>query len=251
MNEINQRLEEVLKLAATEPAHRPEFFTLLMEASVWVPGESVEQADAELQHWEKEDGTSIIPFFTSEQALQQAVTEEQPFLVMPVRTLFAMTQGETLFLNPKLPVGKEFSPGEISSLLGKEGNALSQQMVLEGGASLLLSEIAEPPAQTIASLTELFAKHKQVRRAWVAHIKEAADAKPNLLIGIEADGDIENIIQAAGSVATDTLLEDEPVDICEVVDNDNISHFFTAHITPFYERRWGSFLRSLKQDRIL
>ncbi|MCP1440072.1 hypothetical protein J3D56_003508 [Erwinia persicina] len=251
MNEINQRLEEVLKLAATEPAHRPEFFTLLMEASVWVPGESVEQADAELQHWEKEDGTSIIPFFTSEQALQQAVTEEQPFLVMPVRTLFAMTQGETLFLNPKLPVGKEFSPGEISSLLGKEGNALSQQTVLEGGASLLLSEIAEPPAQTIASLTELFAKHKQVRRAWVAHIKEAADAKPNLLIGIEADGDIENIIQAAGSVATDTLLEDEPVDICEVVDNDNISHFFTAHITPFYERRWGSFLRSLKQDRIL
>ncbi|MEY8771393.1 enhanced serine sensitivity protein SseB [Erwinia sp. ACCC 02193] len=251
MNEINQRLEEVLKLAATEPAHRPEFFTLLMEASVWVPGESVEQADAELQHWEKEDGTSIIPFFTSEQALQQAVTEEQPFLVMPVRTLFAMTQGETLFLNPNLPVGKEFSPGEISSLLGKEGNALSQQTVLEGGASLLLSEIAEPPAQIIASLTELFAKHKQVRRAWVAHIKEAADAKPNLLIGIEADGDIENIIQAAGSVATDTLLEDEPVDICEVVDNDNISHFFTAHITPFYERRWGSFLRSLKQDRIL
>ncbi|RRZ90961.1 enhanced serine sensitivity protein SseB [Erwinia sp. 198] len=251
MNEINQRLEEVLKLAATEPAHRPEFFRLLMEASVWVPGASVDQADAELQHWEKEDGTSIIPFFTSEQALQQAVTEEQPFLVMPVRTLLAMTQGETLFLNPKLPVGKEFSPGEISSLLGKEGNALSQQTVLEGGASLLLSEIAEPPAQTIASLTELFAKHKQVRRAWVAHIKEAADAKPNLLIGIEADGDIENIIQAAGSVATDTLLEDEPVDICEVVDNDNISHFFTAHLTPFYERRWGSFLRSLKQDRIL
>ncbi|HBV38352.1 MAG TPA: enhanced serine sensitivity protein SseB [Erwinia sp.] len=251
MNEINQRLEEVLKLAATEPAHRPEFFTLLMDASVWVPGESVEQADAQLQHWEKDDGTSIIPFFTSEQALQQAVTAEQSFLVMPVRTLFAMTQGETLFLNPKLPVGKEFSPGEISSLLGKEGNALSQQTVLEGGTSLLLSEIAEPPAQTIASLTELFAKHKEVRRAWVAHIKEAADAQPNLLIGIEADGDIETIIQAAGSVATDTLLEDEPVDICEVVDNDSISHFFTAHLTPFYERRWGSFLRSLKQDRIL
>ena len=251
MNEINQRLEEVLKLAATEPAHRPEFFTLLMDASVWVPGESVEQADAQLQHWEKDDGTSIIPFFTSEQALQQAVTAEQSFLVMPVRTLFAMTQGETLFLNPKLPVGKEFSPGEISSLLGKEGNTLSQQTVLEGGTSLLLSEIAEPPAQTIASLTELFAKHKEVRRAWVAHIKEAADAQPNLLIGIEADGDIETIIQAAGSVATDTLLEDEPVDICEVVDNDSISHFFTAHLTPFYERRWGSFLRSLKQDRIL
>jgi len=251
MNEINQRLEEVLKLAATEPAHRPEFFKLLLDASVWVPGESAEQADVSLTHWEKEDGTSIIPFFTSESALQQAVTEEQPFLVMPVRTLFAMTQGETLFLNPKLPVGKEFSPVEIGNLLREEGNALSQQTVLEGGTTLLLSEIAEPPAQVIASLTQLFAKHKQVRRAWVAHIKESAEQQPNLLIGIEADSDIETIIQAAGSVATDTLPEDEPVDICEVVDNDNISHFFTAHITPFYERRWGSFLRSLKQDRIL
>lgn len=251
MNDNNQRLEEVLKLAATEPAHRPEFFELLLDASVWVPGESVEQADVSLTHWEKDDGASIIPFFTSEQALQQAVSDEQPFLVMPVRSLFAMTQGETLFLNPKLPVGKEFSPREISSLLGKEGNALSQQTVLEGGVSLLLSEIAEPPAQTIASLTQLFAKYKQVRRAWVAHIRESTEAQPNLLIAIEADSDIETIIQAAGSVATDTLLEDEPVDICEVVDNDSISHFFTAHITPFYERRWGSFLRSLKQDRIL
>jgi hypothetical protein len=37
-----------------------------------------------------------------------------------------------------------------------------------------------------------------------------------LLIGIEADGDIDEIIQAAGSVATDTLPGDEPIDICQV-----------------------------------
>ncbi|WP_147199199.1 enhanced serine sensitivity protein SseB [Pantoea sp. CCBC3-3-1] len=253
MNDTNQRLEEVLKLAATEPAHRPEFFSLLMAASVWVPGEQ-EQTDAEpaqvdLEHWEKEDGSSIIPFFTSLAAMEQAVTSAQPFLVMPVHTLFSLTQGETLFLNPKLPAGKEFSPREITSLLGEGGNALSQQSVLEGGTSLLLSEIAEPPEQVIASLTQLFAKHKQVRRAWVAHIKEAPEDRPNLLIGIEADSDIENIIQAAGSVATDTLLDDEPVDICEVIEGEKgISHFFMAHITPFYERRWGSFLRDFKSS---
>ena len=257
MNESNQRLEEVLKLAAAEPAHRPEFFTLLMDANVWVPGESPEQTPVtaetpvDLQHWEKDDGTSIIPFFTSVEALEQGVTEEQPFLVMPVRTLFEMTQGETLFLNPKLPTGKEFSPREITSLLGEGANALSQQSVLEGGTSLLLSEIAEPPAQMIDSLTQLFAKYKQVRRAYVAHIKESSEEKPNLLIGIEAESDIEAIIQAAGSVATDTLLEDAPIDICEVVENEKgISHFFTAHITPFYERRWGSFLREFKVKNI-
>ena len=37
------RLEEVLKLAATEPAHRPEFFQLLLESDVFVPGESTTQ----------------------------------------------------------------------------------------------------------------------------------------------------------------------------------------------------------------
>lgn len=52
------RLEEVLKLAATEPAHRPEFFQLLLESDAWVPGESTtQQLDAstpvDLQHWKK------------------------------------------------------------------------------------------------------------------------------------------------------------------------------------------------------
>lgn len=253
MTQTNHRLEEVLKLAATEPAHRPEFFELLINASVWVPGESEngqvdDSAAVNLQHWEKEDGASVIPFFTSAEALQQAISGEQAYLVMPVRTLFAMTLGETLFLNPKLPAGKEFSPREIASLIGESGDALSQQTVLEGGTPLLLSEIAEPPAQVIDSLTQLFAKYKQVRRAYIAHIKESASEAPNLLIGIEADSDIDAIIRAAGSVATDTLLEDEPVDICQIVDGEKgISHFFTAHITPFYERRWGSFLREFKQ----
>lgn len=254
MNELNPRLEEVLKLAAVEPAHRPEFFSLLMDASVVVPGESAQPGTAidaatpvDLQHWEKDDGTSVIPCFTSVSALEQAVSSEQAYLIMPLRTLFEMTLGETVFLNPKLPEGKTFSPREITDLLGNNGSALSQQTVLEGGQALLLSEIAEPPAQMIDSLTQLFAKHKPVRRAFVAHIRESADQPANLLIGIEADGDIEAIIQAAGSVATDTLLEDEPIDICQIVAGDKgISHFFTAHITPFYERRWGSFMRDFK-----
>ncbi|MDJ0024478.1 MULTISPECIES: enhanced serine sensitivity protein SseB [Pantoea] len=249
---MSNRLEEVLKLAATEPAHRPEFFQLLLAADVWVPGESpAEQFNAtspvELQHWEKEGGGSVIPFFSSEAAMREAITDEQPWLRLPARTLFEMTLGEALFLNPKLPAGKEFTPGEIAHLLGEEGSALSQQTVLEGGHALLLSEVAEPPAQMIDSLTQLFVKYKQVRRAYIASLRESVNEAPNLLIGIEADSDIDEIIQAAGSVATDTLTDDAPVDICEVdAGQHGVSHFFTAHITPFYERRWGSFLRDFK-----
>lgn len=66
----------------------------------------------------------------------------------------------------------------------------------------------------IDSLTTLFKTIKPVKRAFLCSIKESPDAQPNLLIGIEADGDIEEIIHATGSVATDTLPGDEPIDIC-------------------------------------
>ncbi|MDH2912179.1 enhanced serine sensitivity protein SseB [Kosakonia sp. HypNH10] len=258
MSETKNELETLLEQAATEPAYRPAFFRTLLDSTVWVPGNAaegeavVEESALDIQHWEKDDGTSVIPFFTSLAALQQAVDDEQAFVVMPARTLFEMTLGETLFLNAKLPTGKEFTPREISHLVGEEGSPLSQQEVLEGGTALLLSEVAEPPAQMVDSLTTLFKSIKTVKRAFICSIKEQADAQANLLIGIEAEGDIEEIIHAAGSVATDTLPGDEPVDICQVTEGEKgISHFMLAHITPFYERRWGSFLRDFKTNRII
>ncbi|MBK0017348.1 MAG: enhanced serine sensitivity protein SseB [Enterobacter cloacae] len=258
MSETKNELETLLEQAATEPAYRPAFFRTLLDSTVWVPGNAaegeavVEESALDIQHWEKDDGTSVIPFFTSLAALQQAIDDEQAFVVMPARTLFEMTLGETLFLNAKLPTGKEFTPREISHLVGEEGSPLSQQEVLEGGTALLLSEVAEPPAQMVDSLTTLFKSIKTVKRAFICSIKEQADAQANLLIGIEAEGDIEEIIHAAGSVATDTLPGDEPIDICQVAEGEKgISHFMLAHITPFYERRWGSFLRDFKTNRII
>lgn len=190
MSETKNELEILLEKAATEPAHRPAFFRTLLESTVWVPGSAaegeaiVEDSALDLQHWEKEDGTTVIPFFTSLEALQQAVEDEQAFVVMPARTLFEMTLGETLFLNAKLPTGKEFMPREISLLLAEEGSPLSTQEVLEGGESLILSEVAEPPSQMIDSLTTLFKTIKPVKRAFLCAIKEHADAQPNLLMAL-------------------------------------------------------------------
>ena len=74
---------------------------------MWVPGSAadgeqvVEDSALDLQHWEKEDGTSVIPFFTSLEALQQAVEDEQAFVMMPARTLMAMTLGEIAVPQPE------------------------------------------------------------------------------------------------------------------------------------------------------
>ncbi len=42
----------------------------------------------------------MIPFFTSLEALQQAVEDEQAFVVMPARTLFEMTLGKRCSSTP-------------------------------------------------------------------------------------------------------------------------------------------------------
>ncbi|MTD37780.1 enhanced serine sensitivity protein SseB [Erwinia sp. CPCC 100877] len=258
MSENHNPLETLLAQAATEPAYRPAFFRTLLESRVWVPGTAAEDgafsADSavDLHHWEKADGTSVIPFFTSLQALEQAVQDEQPFVVMPARALFEMTLGETLFLNARLETGKAFSPQEIRHLLSQEGDPLSQQQVLEGGESLLLSEVTQPPQPMLDSLSTLFKTMKTVKRAFICSLKERGQDEPVWLIGIEAEEDIEAVIRAAGSVAVDTLPGDEPVDICQVTEGqDGISHFMIAHLAPFYERRWGSFLRDFKDRRIL
>lgn len=252
---MSQQLEHLLEQAAHEPAWRPAFFQQLLAADAWVPGRSSdEQMDdttpLDLEHWQQADGQSVIPFFTSQQKLAEVTASDQPWVQLPVRALFTMTRGETLFLNPKCSQGKAFTPAEIEALLRHNGEALSEQQVVAGQERLLLSQVVAPPEQLISSLTTLFTQYKNVRRAFLAHVRDPDQAEANLLIGIEAEGDIEQMIQLAGSVAVDTLPEDALIDLCEVVDNQlGVSHFFTAHIIPFYERRWGSFLRDLQAEQ--
>ncbi len=118
-------LEDLLEKAATEPAHRPAFSVLYWNppsgclvrrrrARLWLKIVRLIYSTGKRRRHQRHS------FFTSLEALQQAVEDEQAFVVMPVRTLFEMTLGETLFLNAKLPTGKEFMPREISLLIGEE-----------------------------------------------------------------------------------------------------------------------------------
>nr|VUD28690.1 protein SseB [Raoultella sp. NCTC 9187] len=106
MSETKNELETLLEKAAIEPGHRPAFFRTCWSPPSGCPGAAaegeqvVEESAVDLQHWEKDDGASVIPFFTSLEALQQAVEDEQSFVAMPARTLMAMTLGETLFSTP-------------------------------------------------------------------------------------------------------------------------------------------------------
>lgn len=274
----HQSLESLLKLAATESIHRSAFFRTLLDATVLVLVDGSEQGDKEgemafttgdgvnILHWEKQDGESVIPFFTSVEVLQQALDiaedqptdseklsvnhPKQPFIAMPVRVLFEMTQGAHLFLNPKSEHGKEFWPQEVAMLLENGGLAQPAEMVVDKESQILLGQPEEYPAAMVDALIQLFSQRKPVRRAFLALMHDkSVDDKPNLLVGLEVDGtddEIDQLIQEAGNVASDHAPDDGPVDFCVVNEKERgVSHYLMTHTQAFYQRRWGSWLRNI------
>lgn len=270
-DDSDQSLESLLKLAATESIHRTAFFRALLDATVLVLVDDAELRGEEgemtftagdgvnILHWEKQDGESIIPFFTSVEVLQQALdiaedqsidTEKQPFIAMPVRVLFEMTQGAHLFLNPKSEHGKEFWPQEVAMLLENGGLAQPAEMVVDKESQILLGQPEEYPAAMVDALIQLFSQRKPVRRAFLALMHDkSVDEKPNLLIGLEVDGsddEIDQLIQEAGNVASDHAPDDGPVDFCVVNEKERgVSHYLMTHTQAFYQRKWGSWLRNV------
>ncbi len=250
-------LERALRRAADEPAERPEFYRLLLESTVFVIGTSGQLSEeretleagsnVQIQNWQRQDGSPVIPFFSSIEALQRAIDREESYMALPARPLFEMTRGATLVLNPRSDYGKEFFPNEIESLLSDGINKRPAQRVVKKETKVLLGQPKDYPAAIVASLTTLLSKHSNVKAAYVALMHDpSVDEKPHLVIGIEADNHFEKVIREAGTVAGDMAPGGEPVDLVRVVRGESgLSQYFVDEVKPFYERTWGSKLKSV------
>jgi len=71
-----------------------------------------------LASFEFDDGQPFIPFFTSLDALTETVSGEAGYLSLQARKLMESTRGNSLVLNPGHEIAKEFTPEEVSRLLG-------------------------------------------------------------------------------------------------------------------------------------
>ena len=255
-SEPENSLEQSLRLAATEPAHRPEFYRTLLNSVVYVLGTTgtVEReinietgGKVSITHWERSDGSVAIPFFTSLQTLEKAIDSKQSYLELEARALFEMTLGTVLSLNPNSPYGKEFLPEEVRNLLSDELGQKPTQRTVEKEIQVRLGQPADYPSKMVHSLTLLLAKHRNVKRAFLALMQNMPiDEKPHLIVGIEVDGDFELVMREAGNVAGDTAPEGEPVDLYRVTEGESgLSDYFLKQTTPFYERKQVSKWRSL------
>jgi len=256
IHEQENPLDVALQLAADEPARRPEFYRLLLESSVYILGhtdgapretQALEAGEKiSIQNWVRNDGLPVIPFFTSLTALQRAIEQEVAYMVLPARSLFEMTKGSFLVMNPRSSYGKEFFPNEIEALLSEGVNRLLEQRVTQKATEVLLGQPANYPSKMVDSLTAFLSKRSNVKAAYLALMHDPSqDEKPHLIVGIEAEGEIDQIIREVGVVVGDTAPNGEPVDLMRVERGDHgLSEYFVRDVKPFYERRWGSKLKS-------
>ncbi len=259
IDEPENRLESLLRLAATEPAHRPEFYQLLLQSPLFVLGEAeavaedgeqvAQGSNLSLLHWEKADGSTVIPVFTSLQAMYESIDADESYLEIPAQALFEMTLGEELVLNPDSEYGKELMPTEIESLLTGNVGQQALERVVEQSTEVTIGQPEHYPVQLVDSLTTLFSKHDNVSAAYLGLIHDAGqDEHPNLIIALQGEGDLQAVIQEAGAVAWDTTEDEEVVDFIIIEQGDEgIAEYFLNETKPFYERRWGSKMEPYKE----
>lgn len=255
--ELINELERKLARAADDPASRPEFYKALLESEVFIIGFSDSPDDGKISipegaklsivNWEKKDGTPIIPFFTSLEALQSALKEESQFVAMPAKSLFEITLGAFLVLNPTSAYGKEFIPEEVKALLETGMNHVPTTRVVQKETKVLLGQPANYPGEMISALTSLLSKHSAVKAAYLCLMHDASSSeKPVLVVGFEGDENLEVAMKEAGSVAADTAPKGELVDFVVLKKGDpGISNYMFGSVKPFYERSWGVKLKSL------
>lgn len=71
--------------------------------------------------WTKEDGTVIVPFFSSLEEMYKVDTlKSSPSVELPARYFFESMRGNFLVLNPFSQHWKELHPDEVTGLLSDE-----------------------------------------------------------------------------------------------------------------------------------
>jgi hypothetical protein len=246
------RLEALLALAADEPAHRPEFYRILLESEVYVIS-NMEQ-EGEGRGWltaedslsiltiSADESNPIIPFFTSIEELTRFMEYQAQWIGIKARNLFVLTRGATLVLNPQSQFSHPLYPAMIEALLATGIHHASRQTTSQAHTSEHIRPPDPYPAKMVDSLIIFFAGRPEVATAWVALKQGPEDLRPQLLVGIDASNDVEQIIREAGSVALDTVPEELPE--VAFVDMNGIPEEISKAILhsgrAFYEKSWGA-----------
>jgi len=251
-------LEAAMQHAAEDAALRPQFYSALLDSTIYVIGDAQTDMHRDefrisagdtltLASFTFEDGEPYIPFFTSLEALTESVSGEVSYMSFKARELFDSTRGNSFVLNPGQPLAKEFTPEEITGMLEGRPEPDITERQLDAGTEVHIGQPADYPVDMVDALTRLFSRHGIVRRAYLAQllVPEKETEQLSLLVALDIDGEPEKTYRDMEIVIADTAPPGRPVDITLLTGGDNFvdNYFQTADVAPFYERSWGQRLK--------
>ncbi|MFB2582743.1 enhanced serine sensitivity protein SseB C-terminal domain-containing protein [Herbiconiux sp. P15] len=231
-------IETLLAAAAKEQTAAPAFLEALLESTVIVPGTASDDRTVNLADLLGPGGTSVQPFYTSEERLRETLDAvpgfERRFLALPCRALWEMTRGATFVLNPHSAHGKQFPPGEIGQLL--DGAATLTPRVVTENTEVLVGEPARVPPGMTEALAALFARHPEVVSAtlgWKVTPQEGSVDESYLLVLVGGPTLRETVSPELGQALTTYSLS-SPIDVMFV--EPGARHLLTS-VRPFYRSR--------------
>lgn len=242
------KLERLLIDAAEDPAARPAFYREILDEELFVitEGQTPERerefvtdkdTSFQLRLLEIEDKL-YVPIFTSVERISAIIPNKMGFAAMKGRDVLAMLRGKELVLNPGADYGKMFSPEEVEGIL--DGSIFNPQERLGAGTKILIGEPAEFPQHIADALSSYFKRSHEVKTAYLAlAFVDEADKQPDTMIGLEASGDWNRIVEEAGLVVRQVIKPGEAVGFVHVGESsdDFVSSFLRQHIKPFYKRK--------------
>ncbi|CAK9885632.1 MAG: hypothetical protein XXXJIFNMEKO3_02038 [Candidatus Erwinia impunctatus] len=187
-------------------------------------------------------GMTIIPVFTSPGEWRRVSQSQGEIRLISGMELLILSSGNAIYINPGSSTGRFFSGEEVKAICAEEQQI--EQQTLCGNSAIRISAHSAPPEAMIAELCQCFRLHHTVRAAYLAWVREIAEETPTLLIAIASEACDQRLIQQVGELAVSFMPDDEAVDVYLMGDESTgIDHLIMTHLTPFYQRRWGSFLR--------
>jgi hypothetical protein len=244
------KLEIALREAATDESARAEFYQELMRSEIFIIGSTNQTGDEDgyvtvkeggsmnIASFQRDNGEELIPFFTSLPALQKAINAEQSFVAMQAEAFFEMTLGAQLVLNLGSDYGKEFTPHEVSMIIGKPDPALNvRRETVQEETKIMIGQPAEVPNAMLSAIAGELPNFPQISRAWLAQIVRDADGTPNLVVGLESTSDIGEVVGGISRVMEGTVPKDRHVDFMQVDPSKpsaGLSDYFTRNVEPFY-----------------
>jgi len=221
-------LEKTMLAAVTQDSARPLFYRAVLEAELIVLGEIGDKLSIDTV---VNNGETFLPIFSAASRLDACGQSQRPHFRIRGRVLFEATRGAAFVLNLGSDVGKKMVPEEIAYCLDQ-----ARQAEWRGG--LAVGQPKVYPKKLVQGLCVLFMSRSQVIAAHLAFVaREGLDEEPHPLIGIEAEGDVNRLVNEIFAVAA-AAMPKVPVDVLDL-DPRAPAHPLQKHlhsIAPFYRR---------------